>query len=201
MTLVTPAQWLAGLVKQSFLKEYPVEARHNTIDTNVFKPMPSDFRKRYGLENKKIVLGVASVWGERKGLNDFIKLSEMLDDTYAVVLVGLTKKQIKLLPKNILGITRTNSAKELAEIYTTANVFVNPTYEDNYPTTNLEAQACGTPGITYKTGGSVESVPEQNIVEQGDIIKVMEIIVKSGGIINEILIIHCYMPLHMEVAV
>ena len=167
MTLIAPSKWLADLVKQSFLKEYPIEVVYNTIDTNVFKPVPSDFRERFCLQDKKIILGVASAWGERKGLNDFIKLSEMLDDRFAIVLVGLTDKQISQMPKKIVALKRTNSTKELAEIYTAADVFFNPTYEDNYPTVNLEAQACGTPVITYRTGGSPESVPDANVIEPG----------------------------------
>lgn len=167
MTLIAPSKWLADLVKQSFLKEYPVEVVYNTIDTNVFKPTPSDFRERFALKDKKIILGVASAWGERKGLNDFIKLSEMLDDRFVIVLVGLTDKQVSQMPKKIVALKRTNSTKELAEIYTAADVFFNPTYEDNYPTVNLEAQACGTPVVTYRTGGSPESVPEENVIETG----------------------------------
>lgn len=162
MTLITPSQWLADLVKQSFLKEYPVEVHYNTIDTNVFKPTPSDFRERYGLVGKKIVLGVASIWDERKGLRDFYKLATMLDDRFAIVLVGLSEKQIKELPKNILGIRRTNSPQELAAIYTAADVFFNPTYEDNYPTVNLEAEACGTRVVTYDTGGCRETLRSVN---------------------------------------
>lgn len=169
MTLITPSKWLADLVSESFLGEYPIEVKYNTIDTSVFKPTPSDFRKKYGLEDKKIILGVASAWGERKGLYDFIKLSSMLDENYAVVLVGLSEKQLKELPEGVIGIKQTNSARELAEIYTAADVFFNPTYEDNYPTTNLEAQACKTPCVTYRTGGSVESVPAENVIEQGDL--------------------------------
>ena len=174
MTLITPSKWLADLVKQSFLKEYPVEVRYNTIDTNVFKPTQGDFREKYGLQNKKIVLGVAGGWGLRKGLQDFVWLAEKLDDSYKIVLVGLSQKRIKLLPPNVIGIPRTNNTQELAEIYTAADVFVNPTYEDNYPTVNLEAQACGTPVITYRTGGSPESVPEENVVECGDKDELME---------------------------
>lgn len=169
MTLVTPSNWLADIVKQSFLKQYPVRVINNGIDLNAFKPTESDFRAKYGLQNKKIVLGVASVWGNRKGLEDFVKLSETLDGDYKIVLVGVNEKQKRELPSNILAITGTDSTKELAEIYTAADVFVNPTYEDNYPTVNLEAQACGTPVITYNTGGSVESVPSENVIEQGDI--------------------------------
>lgn len=100
---------------------------------------------------------------------DFIKLSNMLDEDYATVLVGLSAEQIKGLPKGITGITCTNNTRELAEIYTAAEVFLNLTYEDNYPTVNLEAQACGTPVLTYATGGSIESVPPENVIEAGNI--------------------------------
>ena len=169
MTLITPSNWLAKLVRESFLGNYPVEVCHNRISTDVFKPTQSDFRERYGLTNKKVVLGVANGWGARKGYSDFIKLSAILDDNYAIVLVGVSSRQINEMPENIIGIQRTDSPKELAEIYTAADVFVNTTYEDNYPTVNLEAQACGTPCITYNTGGSIESVPKENVVEQGNL--------------------------------
>lgn len=169
LTIVTPSEWLADLVKQSFLKEYPVEVINNGIDLSIFKPTPSDFRERHGLHDQKIILGVAFVWDKRKGFDDFIKLAGVIDDGYRIVMVGVNKKQKKHLPKNIIGIERTNNIKELAEIYTAADVFFNPTYEDNYPTVNLEAQACGTPVVTYATGGSVESVPEANVVAVGEI--------------------------------
>ena len=178
LTLITPSKWLANLVKQSFLKEYSVEVIYNEIDKNIFKPTPSDFRKKYNLENKKIILGVASVWNKSKGLNDFIELSKMLDDNYKIVLVGLIQKQIKSLPKNILGLQKTNSPKELAQIYSTSDIFLNPTYEDNYPNVNLEAQACGTPVITYDVGGCKETLVdekscciEQNLITAKEIIK------------------------------
>lgn len=170
MTLVTPSKWLQNLVQGSYLGKYDVRCIHNGIDLSVFKPTASDILTRLGLEGKKIALGVASVWERRKGLEDFIKLSEKISDEWHIVLVGLTKKQIAALPKNILGIERTNSQTELAELYTAADVFVNPTYEDNFPTVNLEAQACGTPTVTYRTGGSPEGVDEAfcKIVEKGD---------------------------------
>lgn len=176
MTLITPSKWLADLTRQSFLKEYPVEVHYNSIDTNIFKPMHSDFREQYGLQDKIIVLGVANVWEERKGLYDFYKLAQMLDDKYAIVLVGLSEKQIKGLPKNIHGIQRTNSPRELAAIYTAADVFVNPTYEDNYPTVNLEAQACGTPIVAYNAGGTAETLEltASKVVPVGNIEKLFE---------------------------
>lgn len=243
MTLVTPSQWLADLVGQSYLKEYPIEIHYNTVNTDVFKPTQSDFRDRYGLQDKRIVLGVASTWDTRKGLRDLCQLACMLNDQYAVVVVGLTEGQTRKLPQmirdaklperlgcngmenfpdgmvtevnavgdmaimpdvyalycaitgedfqgnslsceaepaaqkcvrqtidrevsqqmsngscQVIGLPKTNSAEELAGIYTAADVFVNPTYEDNYPTVNLEARACGTRVITYDTGGCRETL-------------------------------------------
>lgn len=179
MTIITPSCWLRELVKSSFLKDYNVEVVHNTIDTEVFKPTESSFKADNNIVDKFMVLGVASAWGKKKGLDDFIKLADMLDDSYKIVLVGLTAEQIKKIPPKILCISRTNSKEELAAIYTAADIFLNLTYEDNYPTVNLEAQACGTECITYRTGGSVESVRSENIIEQGD----LETLVKK---LNEI---------------
>lgn len=159
MKLITPSQWLADLVGESFLAKYPVEVRHNTIDTSVFKPTPSDFRERYGIGDRFMILGVASPWTERKGLADFVRLAGELDsEKYAVVLVGLSENQVKEMPADIVGLTRTDSREELAGIYSTADVFFNPTVEDNYPTVNLEAEACGTSVVTYDTGGCAETV-------------------------------------------
>lgn len=162
MKLITPSQWLADLVGESFLKDFPVEVRHNTIDTDVFKPIPSDFRERYGIGDRFMILGVASPWTERKGLSDFVRLAGQLDsDKYVIVLVGLSEKQVEELPKGIVGLTRTESREELAGIYSTADVFFNPTTEDNFPTVNLEAEACGTSVVTYDTGGCSETVKRE----------------------------------------
>lgn len=169
LTVVTPSEWLARLVKESFLGRYPTKVINNGIDTSVFCPTESDFKERNGLKDKKMILGVANVWDEFKGINDFIGLSKKISDDYRIVLVGLDEKQLGMLPENILGITRTNNTKELAEIYTAADVLFNPTYEDNYPTVNLEAQACKTPVVTYDTGGSGESVPKENVIAAGDV--------------------------------
>ncbi|MBP8994262.1 MAG: glycosyltransferase, partial [Bacteroidales bacterium] len=116
LTLVTPSEWLAKLVKRSFLKDYTVKVINNGIDLSVFKPSPSNFRKRYNLENKFIILGVANKWEKRKGFEYFIKLSKLIETDEAIVMVGLSKNQLKHLPKNIIGITRTNNIEELAEI-------------------------------------------------------------------------------------
>ena len=158
LSLVVPSRWLENLVKQSFLGDYPVEVRYNTVNTEIFRPTPGDFREKYGLEDKKIILGVASVWTDRKGLGNFLELRRLLDESYAIVLVGLNQQQLEALPGGILGIQRTHDARELAEIYTAADVFFNPTYEDTYPTVNLEAESCGTRVITYDTCGCAETI-------------------------------------------
>lgn len=158
LTLITPSQWLADLVKQSFLKGYPVEVVYNQIDTTVFKPTPSDFRERYGLQDKVVLLGVASKWEKRKGLPDLLALQEALGEPYRLVLVGVSEEEIRHLPAGVLGIPRTESTRQLAEIYAAADWFVNTSYEENYPTVNLEAQACGTPVIAYDVGGTRETL-------------------------------------------
>lgn len=173
LTIVTPSQWLADLVKQSFLKDYPVKVINNGINLDIFKPTPSDFRKKYDCENKYIVLGVAFGWGERKGLDVFIELSKKLPDNYKIVLVGTNDSVDKLLPDNIISIHRTQNQKELAEIYSAADLFVNPTREETYPTVNMEALACGTPILTFRTGGSPEIIDETcgAVVPKNDIEK------------------------------
>ena len=176
MTVVTPSQWLAGLVKKSYLGKYNIRVINNGIDTEVFKPTLGNFRQKHNIGSKKIILGVAGVWDRRKGLEDFYKLSSILEDSYQIVLVGLNEKQISALPNNIIGISSTESASELAEIYTAADVFVNPTLEDNYPTVNLEAQACGTPVITYNTGGSPESVDFKGVVSKSDVKAIADLV-------------------------
>ena len=159
MTLITPSNWLKELVKQSFLKSYPVVVRHNTVDKTVFRPTPSDFRERYGIGERFMILGVASPWTKRKGLDDFVELAKKIDmKRYAIVLVGLSKKQARFIPKEIIALERTSSPQELAAIYTVADLFLNPTCEDNFPTVNLEAEACGTPVATYDTGGCKETL-------------------------------------------
>lgn len=168
LIIITPSKWLASLVKESFLREYPVKVINNGIDLDIFKPTNSNFIEKNNLEDKFIILGVASIWERRKGLNYFLKLANEIEKDEIIVLVGVTEKQKKTFPSNILGITRTNNVQELAELYAVADVFVNPTLEDNFPTTNLEALACETPVVGFATGGSIESIEAGNgiIVEK-----------------------------------
>lgn len=171
MVVVTPSQWLADLTKQSFLGKYTVEVINNGIDLDIFKPVSSDFRKKHNIVNKTMVLAVSNIWNWRKGYHDVLLLADNLGEGYQVVMVGLTAQQIKSLPANIIAIERTNSIDELAKIYSAADVFINTTYEDNFPTVNLEALACGTPIVTYNTGGSVEAADSSCgiVVEQGNL--------------------------------
>ena len=158
--IVTPSNWMKELVKQSFLKHYPVVTIYNGIDLNQFKPTKSDFRIKNHLTDKTMLLSVVNVWESRKGFNYLLELSKRLDNTFCIVVVGLTKQQCHSLPNHMLGITRTNDLNELIEIYSAADIFLNPTLEDNYPTTNLEAIACGTPVVTFDTGGCSETVSD-----------------------------------------
>jgi glycosyltransferase involved in cell wall biosynthesis len=144
----------------------------------MFKPTSSDLKKQYRLQDKKVVLGCASPWSTRKGYQDFIALRQLLNSSYQIAMIGLSQKEIRQLPEGITGIQRTESVEELAQWYTLADVFVNPTTQDNFPTTNLEALACGTPVITYDTGGSPESVDKQT----GRIVPVKNIILLSKNI-------------------
>lgn len=167
------SKWLKSEMEKSFLKDYECRVVHNGIDTRVFAPSENadDIKKQFGLVGKHIILGVASIWSEEKGLKDFCKLSSYLSENKVIVLVGVSKEQKRLLNKNIIGIERTENISQMAQLYAAADVFVNPTWQDNFPTVNMEAISCGTPVITYKTGGSVEAItPETGaIVEQGDI--------------------------------
>lgn len=160
LTIVTPSQWLANLVKQSFLKVYPVSVINNGIDLSVFKPTESNFREKYNLQNKKIVLGVAFGWGIRKGLDVFVELSRRLPVDCQIVLVGTSDAIDGQLPSNIISIHRMQNQRELAEIYTAADVFANPTREEVFGLVNVEALACGTPVVTFRTGGSPECIDE-----------------------------------------
>lgn len=160
LTLLVPSEWLKRLARQSFLSGYPIEVVPNTVDRTVFRPTESDFRERHGLEGKKILLGVANIWEERKGLKDFLALSERLPAEYRIVLVGLSKKQQKHLPEKVLGLPHTDRPEELAEIYTAADVYLNLSVEETFGMTGLEAASCGTKTICYK-GTACEEVAMQ----------------------------------------
>lgn len=175
LTIVSCSNWIADFVKQSFLKEKNIYTIHNGVDIEVFTPM-SSLRQN----DKFRIIAVSSVWTKEKGLYDIYKLREILSDDFEITLVGLSAKQIKALPIGINGIQRTQNVQELVQLYNKADVLINPTYADTFPTVNLEALACGTPVITYRTGGSPEAINEKTgyVVPQGDVNAMVNAILK-----------------------
>jgi putative colanic acid biosynthesis glycosyltransferase len=165
LVIVPVSDWLANLVNASFLSHHRIVTIHNGINLDLFKPIPSDIIRR----NRPIVLAVASVWNKEKGLQDLIQLAQHRD--IQLVIIGVTEKQKHSLPSHIIAIARTANQTELAKYYTAADVLVNPTYADNFPTVNLEALACGTPVVTYNVGGSPESLTADTgiVVPTGDV--------------------------------
>lgn len=173
MRFVTVSAWMRNEMSRSFLKDYDFQVIHNGIDTSVFQPRSIEaVKQKYGLTDKRhILLGVASIWSDEKGLSDFLSLAEHINEEEIIVLVGVDESLKNRLPKQIKAISRTENIEQLAELYSAATVFVNPTWQDNYPTVNMEAISCGTPVVTYRTGGSIETITPDTgrIVEQGDI--------------------------------
>lgn len=186
ITLIPVSNWLSNLLKSSYFKNNSIFPIKNGIDLSIFNPKDSSkIYNKNSLIDKFIILGVSSIWNKMKGLDDFIELSNNLDGNYIIILVGLSKKQIKKIPKRILGIERTENINELSDLYSFSNVFVNTTYQDTFPSVNLESLACGTPVITYNTGGSPEAIDNQTgiVVERGDIdglVKAIEEIKQNG---------------------
>lgn len=180
LTIVPVSNWLGGETKKSFLKNNSIKVIQNGIDLEKFKPnLNGKINQEHKILNKFVILGVASPWNERKGLKYFIELNELIDrEKFQIILIGLDKKQIESLPKNMIGLERTENVNQLAEFYSISNVFINPTLEDTFPTTNLEALACGTPVITFKSGGSPEAVDSETgfVVAKGDVKKIHELI-------------------------
>lgn len=171
--IVPVSNWIRGEMSRSFLKDYDFQVIHNGIDTSVFQPRPVEaVKQKYGLADKRhILLGVASIWSDEKGLSDFLSLAEHINEEEIIVLVGVDESLKNRLPKQIKAISRTENIEQLAELYSAATAFVNPTWQDNYPTVNMEAISCGTPVVTYRTGGSIETITPDTgrIVEQGEI--------------------------------
>lgn len=176
MQIICYSNWLGNLVRTSFLKNYDLVVTPSGINLDIFKPTISSLREEYNLMNQKVILGCANIWSIRKGYQDFIKLSKDLPSEYKIVMIGLNKTELKGLPENIIGLERTESIEELSQWYSLAFVFLNPTSQDNFPTSNIESLACGTPVITYNTGGSPESIDEKTgfIIDKGDISGILD---------------------------
>ena len=173
ITFVSPSQWLCDLQQQSFLKDKPCVVINNGVDMSVFHPIKSNVREEYDIGNRKMILAAAGGLATRKGKDYLLKLPSLLNDDEVLVLVGLKKGQEALLPttNKVIGIQCTKTPDELVGLYSEADVFINPTLEDNFPTTNLEALACGTPIVTFNTGGSAEVITSETglAVDKGDL--------------------------------
>lgn len=174
LSIVPCSDWMADFVRQSFLKDKGIEVIHNGVDLNIFKPVP-EARINDG---KFRIIAVSNVWLPYRGLNDILKLRSILSDDFEIIMVGLKDKQVNTLPSGIRGIQRTQNVQELVRLYNEADVLINPTYADTFPTVNLEALACGTPVITYRTGGSPEAIDEKTgvVIEQGNVAALAEAI-------------------------
>ena len=184
LTIVPCSEWMEGFVKESFLKDKKIITIHNGVDIDTFAPIPMSRRN-----DKFKIIAVSSVWTKAKGLYDIYRLREMLPIEIEIMMVGLSEKQLKTLPDGIHGIHRTQNVQELVRLYNEADVLINPTYADTFPTVNLEALACGTSVITYQTGGSPEAVDEKTgfVIPQGDVEALYEAILKvrDGNIKRE----------------
>lgn len=178
LTIVPVSDWLARLVEESFLKGKTIKVIKNGIDTSLFRPLDEiSISNILQHEKRKILLGVASIWDERKGLNDFLELDKRINhEEYCIVLVGLNSDQIKKIPTTILGFHKTESIQDLVSFFNRAYIFINPTRADTYPTTNLEAISCGVPVITYNTGGSPESITEFTgiVTTENNVVSILE---------------------------
>jgi len=187
--LAPVSKWIADFLPDSFMSKYPVKLIYNGVDIKIFRPLSAEVneetRRKYNIEGKFVVLGVAHTWSATKGLDDFIYVSKKADSDFVFVLVGLSEEQIKTLPSNIIGIKRTSNINELVELYSTADVFWNPTYLDTFPTTTLEAMACGTPCVVYNTGGTPEAITKGTgfVMEQGDVLGSLDAfhMIKNNG--------------------
>ena len=171
LTITVPSEWMVSQVRQSFMGKYPVEVIHNGIDTVVFDhnrlAVDQDTESsrcvgKTSWSDKKILLSVASIWDERKGLKDLVALSDKLSDDYVMVIVGLSKHQISRLPKGVIGITRTENIEELVSLYSRAHIFINPSLEESFSLVTVEALSCGCPCIVLDTSAVAELVNDDN---------------------------------------
>lgn len=181
LTIVTPSAWLKNQVKDSFLNNYNCVVINNGIDLDVFRPM-DEYRKK----EKKVILNVVDGLDERKGYKDLIELGKILPKDYQIVIVGLNKKKLIKI-KNVTTLCRTNNTEELVNYYNQAKIVVNPTYEDTFPTVNIEALACGIPVVTYNSGGSPEMIDDKCgvVVEVGDIKNIANVIVQEEFLVED----------------
>ena len=167
--LVTVSRWLEQQVRLSFMQDMDIRTIYNGLDTEVFRP--SGTPPTSVTDGHPLVLGVCNAWYDWKGLDDMAALREILPDDYEVMVVGVNEYQMHLLPEGITCIRRTDSVSQLAEIYSQADVFVNPSKVESFGMTTAEALSCGTPSIVYDTSACPEVVDNLTgrVVPLGDV--------------------------------
>lgn len=149
LAVAAVSEWLAGQAKRSFIPSEEIFRIYNWVNTDLFQPVENAGLKRtLGLEGRKVVLGVADIWDQRKGLDDLTALAAILPPEYRLVLVGKLPGGYHPAP-NMLHIRHTDHAAQLARLYSMADVFVNPSRMETFGLTTAEALACGTPAIVY----------------------------------------------------
>lgn len=170
LTVVTVSDWLKGEVQKSFMGDYPIKRIYNGIDRTVFKPTESNIREKLGVGNKFLMLGAADTWSERTGDTYFYRLAEELKPDEAIVMIGFKKEELPDVPKNIIALERTDSVEELAQLYSAADVVLNPSYEQTFGLVTAEAMACGTPVIVLNSTALPELVDDSCgiVVPKGD---------------------------------
>lgn len=170
LTIVTPSKWLEDIAKEAAIVDCPTMVINNGIDLDSFQETEKKFRREHHLEDKIVIMGIAAPWGQRKGLDEFLKLSKDLPEKYQIVMVGVREDLAKALPSNIIALPPTSSKEYLADVYSSSDLLVMPTYADNYPTVGLESQACGTPVLAYDAGGTKETLllEHSSCVKKGD---------------------------------
>lgn len=159
LTVTGVSEWISNEAKRTFFADTPVVTIRNGVDLDVFKPTPSDFRSRLELQDKYIILGPASKWLQPLNKSVLTYFSEHMQPDEVLLLFGATDCPLPM-PENVRLYGYTRNREELAALYTCADVFVNTTREDSLSLINVEAQACGTPVVTFDATGPRETVDQ-----------------------------------------
>lgn len=170
LAIVTVSDWLKAEVKQSFMKDYKVVRIYNGIDQSVFRPSHSDIKKELGIDGKRMLLGVSDRWSERKGLSFFYRYAEEKKPDEALVMVGFNKDELPKVPQGIIALPRTDLVQQLVNLYSAADIVLNPSVEETFGLVTAEALSCGTPVIVQNATACPELVDEScgRIIEKNN---------------------------------
>ncbi len=185
LAVVGVSKWITDEARRSILKNADIiDSIYNWIDIEKFKKYDDadTLRGKYGLEDKYIIISVAAKWGNGKGLDKFIELSQKLESDEVIVLVGTMPDDI-VLPSNVIAVGRTDSTEELAKWYCTSDVCISLSKEESFGKTVAEAQACGTPAIVFNSTALPELVGDDCgavIENEGELCDAIAKIKKNG---------------------